>query len=123
MSNLEKRKPSSISLYLFHLYSRNECLKEEEMDELEIAKKYVQLGITPETVAHPEIIEIESERNLPSSKEQIWMAGTSSSGRMKQTYKSPEGRLPIQSVDWKSKVASEGDPFQRVFEELDQVHF
>ena len=40
VSHLEKGKPSSISPFLFHLYSRYECLKEEEMDEIETARKY-----------------------------------------------------------------------------------
>ena len=33
VSHLEKDKASLISPYLFHLYSRNECLNKEEMDE------------------------------------------------------------------------------------------
>ena len=45
VSNLEKRKSSPISPYLFHLYSRNECLKEEEMDEIEVARKYLELEL------------------------------------------------------------------------------
>ena len=60
--NLEKRKASSISLYLFNLYNKNECLKEEEIDELEVARKYLELGITVEAVVHPEVVEIESKR-------------------------------------------------------------
>ena len=36
---LEKKKPSPISPYFFHLYSRNECLKGEEIEELEVARK------------------------------------------------------------------------------------
>ena len=62
MSNLEKRKTSSISPYLFHLYNKNECLKEEEIDELEVARKYLELSITLEAVAHPKVVEIESKR-------------------------------------------------------------
>ena len=69
VSNLDKRKTSPISPYLFHLYSKNECLKEEEMDEIEVAKKYLELGITPKTVVHPEIVEIELEWDSLSSKD------------------------------------------------------
>ena len=48
VSNLEKRKFAPISLYLFHLYNKNECLQEEEIEELEVARKYLELGITPD---------------------------------------------------------------------------
>ena len=37
---LEKEKSSPISPYLFYLYSKNECLNKDEMDEIE------QLGST-----------------------------------------------------------------------------
>ena len=37
VSHLEKGKPSPISPFLFHLYSMNECLKDEEIDEIEAA--------------------------------------------------------------------------------------
>ena len=70
VAHLEKKKPSSISPYLFHLYSRNECLKEEEIEELEVAKKYLELGITPDAVAHPEVVEIGSKRESLSPREQ-----------------------------------------------------
>ena len=59
MAHLEKEKSSLISPYLFHLYSRNECLNEDEMDEIEAARKYLELQISPEIVAHLE--EVESE--------------------------------------------------------------
>ena len=62
VAHLEKKKPFSIRPYLFHLYSRNECLKEEEIEELEVARKYLELGITPDAVLHPEVVEIGSER-------------------------------------------------------------
>ena len=42
VSNLEKRKSSPISSYFFHLYNKNECLQEEEIEELEVAKKYLR---------------------------------------------------------------------------------
>ena len=86
VSNLEKRKTSPISPYLFHLYNKNECLKEEEIDELEVARKYLELGITLEAVAHPEVVEIESERELLSPTEQFWILEASLSGRKKWTY-------------------------------------
>ena len=69
------------------------------MDELEVARKYLKLGISPETIVHPEVEEIESERDLLSPREQFRMARTSSSRRMKQTYKLPKGRLLVWSAD------------------------
>ena len=47
VSHLEKGKPSPISLFFFHLYSRNECLRDEEIDEIEAARKYLEFGIPP----------------------------------------------------------------------------
>ena len=46
MSNLEKGKATLISPYLFHLYNKNECLREKEIEELVIAKKYLEFGIS-----------------------------------------------------------------------------
>ena len=54
VAHLEKGKPTPINPYLFHLYSMNECLKDEEIDEIEVARKYLELGISPETVVIPE---------------------------------------------------------------------
>ena len=70
VAHLEKKKPSPISPYLFHLYSRNECLKEEEIEELEVARKYLELGITPDVAGHLEVVEIDSERESLSPREQ-----------------------------------------------------
>ena len=95
LSHLEKGKPTPISLYLFHLYSRNECLKDEEINEIEAAHKYLELGISPETIAAPK--EEQSEQGSPSPRERFRTAGTSSSGRLKHTYKSPEGSPKFQS--------------------------
>ena len=69
VANLEKRKPSLISPYLFHLYSRNECLKEEEIEELEIARKYLELGIILDAAGHPDVVEIDSERESLSPRD------------------------------------------------------
>ena len=121
VSHLEKNKASPISPYLFHLYSRNECLNEEEMDEIGAARKYLELGVSPETVANPE--EEESERGSLSSKEQFRTAGISSSGRLKHTYKLLEGSPKFQNPDWRSMRTFEGDPFQRVFDDLEQLHY
>ena len=69
VSNLKKEKPSPISPYFFHLYDRNECLRGREMEDLEVAKKYLEHGITLKTVAHPDFVEVESERESFSSTE------------------------------------------------------
>ena len=80
VANLEKKKPSSISLYLFHMYSKNECLKEEEIEELEVAKKYLELGITLDAAGHPNVVEIDSKRkSLSFRKQQRILEGSSSS--------------------------------------------
>ena len=80
VAHLEKGKPTPISPCLFHLYSRNECLKDEEIDEIEAARKYLELGISSEIVATPE--EEGSERESPSPREQPQTIGTSSSRRL-----------------------------------------
>ena len=47
MANLEKGKASPISPYLFHLYHRNECLRGEEMKEVEVAWECLEYGVGP----------------------------------------------------------------------------
>ena len=100
VANLENRKPSSISPYLFYLYSRNECVKEEEIEELEVARKYLELGITPDAVGHPDVVEIDSERELLSPREQQRILEGSPSSRKKYSYRSLEGKLPMRHLDW-----------------------
>src|SRR5665811_1953337 len=51
------------------------------------------------------------------------MAGTSSSGKMKHTFKSPEGRLAVRLSELKARTISESDPFRRAFNELEEAHF
>ena len=109
VSHLEKDKSMPLSPYLFHLYSRNECLKDEEIDEIEAAWKYLELGISPEIVAISE--EEESERGSPSPREQPQTTGTSLSRRLKYMYKSPEGSPKIWNPDWRSMMTYEGNPF------------
>ena len=68
MSNLEKEKATPISPYLFHLYNRNECLREKEIEELVIAKKYLEFGISREIVL--DIVKIDLDRKSLSPREQ-----------------------------------------------------
>ena len=121
VSHLKNGKSTPLSPYLFHLYSTNECLKDEEIDEIEAAWKYLELGISPEIVV---IFKEEgSERGSPSPREQPQTTGTLSSERLKHTYKSPEGSSKIRNPDWRSMMTYEGDPFQRVFDDLEQLRY
>ena len=95
VAHLEKIKPSLISPYFFHLYSRNECLKGEEIEELEVDRKYLELGITPNAVAHPKIVEIGFEKESLSLREQQQMQEGSPTSRRKSSYRSPEGKHPV----------------------------
>ena len=67
VSNLEKEKATPISPYLFHFYNRNECLREGEMEELVVAKKYLEFGPSPETV--PDLVELDLHRGSLSPRE------------------------------------------------------
>ena len=49
VSNLKKGKASPISLYLFHLYYKNECLRGEEMKEVEVARECLEYRVGPDT--------------------------------------------------------------------------
>ena len=49
VSNLEKRKASSISSYLFHLYHRIECMRVDELQEIEVAKECLEYGVDLDT--------------------------------------------------------------------------
>ena len=60
VSVLGKRKPTPVSPYLFHLYSKFECLRKQEMQQLEIARECLELGVAPEV--DPDVVEIESDR-------------------------------------------------------------
>ena len=49
VANLEKEKASPIRPYLFFLYCRNECLKREEMKEVEVARECLGYRVGPDT--------------------------------------------------------------------------
>ena len=117
VSHLEKGKPSPISPYLFHLYSRNECLKDEEIDEIEAARKYLEFRVSPEIVMLSE--EEGFEHRSPSPRNKPHAIGTSSRGRLKHTYMSLEGSLKIRNLDWRSRMTFESDPFRQVFDDLE----
>ena len=99
VSNLEKGKATPISPYLFHLYNKNECLRDGEMEELVVARKFLEFGISSEIVAHPDVVEMESERESLSSEEQRKILGISPSFWKKSTYCSPKGKSPVRNPD------------------------
>ena len=118
VSNLEKEKATPISPYLFHLYNRNECLREGEIEELVVAKKYLEFGLCSEIV--PDLVELYSDRRSLSPREQH--KGSPSSQR-KSTYRSPDEKSPVRNLDWRTismgSFDFEEDPFRRVKEELE----
>ena len=123
VSNLEKEKASPISPYLFHLYHRSECLREEELQEIEIAKECLEYSVGLEAETPPDIEELDSEEESIYSEEQRKRLKVSPGSRMKFTYKWPKGKSPIRNTDWKDMTSLEldNDPFWRVQEELDQM--
>ena len=93
------------------------------MEELEVAKKYLEYGVNLETVAQPDVVEIDSEQKPLSSAEQRKILGVSLGSRRKFTYRSLEEKLPVRNPDWKAMAMSsfnfEDDPFWRIREEMD----
>ena len=120
VSVLGKGKPTPISPYLFHLYSKFECLKGEEIQQLEVAKKCLVMGVASEGEPKPDVVELGSDRGSLSPREQH---KGSSSFRLKTTFTSPKGKEPIRNPDWNdmSCLDLDNDPFKRVHDELDWV--
>ena len=109
MSNLEKGKASPISPYFFYLYSRNECLRGDELREIEVAKECLEYGVGPDTPPNEE--EAGSEGGSLGSEEKRKLLSPNS--QLKHTYHSPKGKSPIQNLDWKdmSTLDLKDDPF------------
>ena len=116
MNNLEKEKASPISPYLFHFYYRNECLRGEEMKEVEIVRECLEYEVGPDTPPDEEDVGSESV-----GLEERWKL--SPGGRMKFTFRSPKGKLPIRTPEWRDISALDLDDksFKRIQEELDRV--
>ena len=53
---LEKGKPTPISPYPFHLYNRFECLREDEMQQIEIAKECLEHDVGPEAEMQLDVV-------------------------------------------------------------------
>ena len=64
VSVLGKEKPTPISPYLFHLYNKFEYLRGEEMQQIEIARKCLELGVALEGEPQPDVVELGSEGHL-----------------------------------------------------------
>ena len=94
---LGKRKPTLVSPYMFHLYSKFKCLRKEEMQQLEVARECLELGVASEV--DPDVVEIESDRGSlsPDAKQQI--SASSPRSRIKTTFWSPKGKSPVRNLD------------------------
>ena len=88
ISVLEKRKPTPVSPYLFHLYSKFECLRKEEMQQVEVARECLELGVAPEV--EPEVVEIDLDRDSLSLDTRQQIPRPSPHSRMKTTFWSPK---------------------------------
>ena len=113
VSGLEKGKSTPINPYLFHLYNKFECLREEELQQIEVARECLELGVAPEVETQLDVVEIGSDRESLSPAEQQRILVASSRSQMKTTYRSFEGKSPVQNLDWKdlSSLDFNEDPF------------
>ena len=68
VSRLEKEKPSPINPYLFHLYSKFECLREGEAFMLDYIKVMLEFDVNPEAEVQPDTKDEDSERESLSSE-------------------------------------------------------
>ena len=111
VSMLGTRKPILVNPYLFHLYSKYECLRKEEMQQLEATRECLELGIAPEV--DTDIVKIESDRGSLSLKARQQVLAPSPRPRMKTTFRSPKGKSPVWNPDWKdmSSLDLDNDPF------------
>ena len=93
------------------------------MEELEVAKKYLEYGVSPEIVAQPDVVEIDSERESLTSAEQQKILEVSPNSMRKWTYRSPKGKPLVQNPEWKTMSVDsldfEDDPFRWIREEMD----
>ena len=120
VSVLGKRKPIFVSPYLFQLYNKFECLREEEIQQIEIARDCLELGVAPEVESELDEVELGSDRGSLSPRKQH---KGSPSSRLKTTYKSPKGKEPVWNPDWKAMSCLDlnDDLFQQVQDELDRM--
>ena len=69
------------------------------MDMLELAKYCLEYGVSLEAEIQPDVVEIDSERELLSSAEQQKILRVSPGSQKKSTYRSPNGKSPVQNPD------------------------
>ena len=108
VSGLEKGKSSPISLYLFHLYHRLECLREEDMQQLEVAKHCLEYSVGLKAETQLDVVEIDSKRESLNSMEQRKILVAFPGSRRKFTFWSPEGKSP------KPRLESQNNEFIRL---------
>ena len=117
VSRLEKRKPSPISPYLFHLYNKFECLREGETVMLETIRYMLEFDVTLEAGAQPDPKEDDSDQEPLSSTKQQRLQTVSPRAKKKQTYKAIDGKTLVQMHDWKGIAMTlfnfEDNPFRR----------
>ena len=92
---------------------------------LEVAKRYLEYGVSSEAEAQLDVVEIDSERESLTFIKQRKVLGVSPGSRRKFTYRSPENKSLVLNSDWKAMAMSsfdfEDDPFWRIREEMDQL--
>ena len=69
VSVLGKGKPTPISLYFFHLYSNFESFRGEELQQIEVARECLELGIALKGEPEPDVVELGSDRGSLSPRE------------------------------------------------------
>ena len=91
VSNLEKEKASPLAYISSTSTIGMNALEGGEMEELEVAKKYLEYGVSLETVGHLDVVELDSERESLTSAEQQKILEGSPNSRRKWTYRSLRG--------------------------------
>ena len=121
ISMLGKRKPTLVSPYLIHLYSKFECLRKKEIQQVEVAKECLEMEVALEV--EPKVVKVHSDRGSLSPETRQQIPGPSPHSRMKTTFRSPRRKSPIWNPDWKdmSSLDLDDNPFNRVQNELDQI--
>jgi hypothetical protein len=122
VSVLGSRKISPLGPYLYHLYGRYGCLREEEQAKLKAARECMELELSDEEQEGEPDEEEESDRGSlsPEVKPPVVEA---SPLRMKTSFRAPKGKEPMRSPDLKdlSFLDLDDEPFARMQVELDQV--
>ena len=115
VSTLSKRKPTPVSPYLFHLYEKFECLREDEVQKMEVARECLEMGFASDDNPDEEQGDSDEVSLSPDNRQQ---ATPSPGKRVKTTIRSPKGKSPIQDL---SCLDTTDDPFVKVRDDLYQV--